>query len=447
MIPHKKGKKYEITYRDPDGKLRSERFDSEKEAILRASCIELMKEQGTFTVTSLKSERLTVNEVIDRFLEEYAAVNWKSNYYANSIPKIDNYIRPAFGNKKVKDVSSKDLTEFYNGLLTTPAVNSKKEYVTASVIERIRVLMHTILQFAKEKEYIDRNPDDTATSPKYHAKERAVWTIEEAQDILRNCKNDTLKMCMFLSINLSGRIGEILGLQWCDVKNLNEESINNGKTFVRITKQLARLNKDAQKKITNQDNKRTYEIFEGVKEDSKSFLALVDLKTDSSVRDVYLTKTVGELLLEYKQRQNLEKIAAGETYQDYDLIIAQPNGRPYEERLMDRMFKKYLRENGYPDVVFHSTRHLSTQIKLKASSGDIKAVQKETGHATPKMVTEQYSDSYIPNKQKMADEVEKMFFAPQKKESDVVEKAISYLREDPKLAELIVSIFERQRIC
>ena len=445
MKPRKVGKKYEITFRDPNGKVCSERYDSMKEAQLRASYIELQKEQGTFTEMTLQNDRMTVNELIDCFLEEYAPSHWKPHYYTNSVPKIDNYIRPVLGEKKIKDVSSMDLTEFYNGLLTTPAKNSKKDYVTTSVIERIKVLLHTILEFAKNKEYIERNPDDAAEAPKYRSKGREVWTIEEAQDILKNCTDRNLKMCMFLAVNLSARISEVVGLRWCEVKNLNEEAINEGKSFVRINKQLARVNKEAYEKITNQDNKRIYFAFPNKKKDVKSFLALVDLKTESGDRVDYLSKTVGEALLKYKEEQDLEKKAAREKYHDYDLVIAQPDGSPYEERLMLKKFKEYLKQNGYPEVVFHSLRHLSTQIKLKASSGDIKAVQKETGHASPKMVMEQYSNSYIPNKQKMADEVEKMFFSSQteKEEEETMKIAISYLEKNPELADMIANLAMR----
>lgn len=152
-------------------------------------------------------------------------------------------------------------------------------------------------------------------------------------------------------------------------------------------------------------------------------------------------------MLKYKKEQDLEKVAAGDKYYYYyGMVIAQPEGRPYEERYMEKKLKSFLTVKGYPEVVFHSLRHLSTQVKLKASSGDIKAVQKETGHATSKMVTEQYSDSYIPNKQKMAEEVEKAFFASEKREegSEIVEKAISCIKKNPELAAIIVKLSEHQ---
>lgn len=97
------------------------------------------------------------------------------------------------------------------------------------------------------------------------------------RDIFKDCEDKNLKMSMYLAMNLSARIGEVLGLQWNDIKNLNEEAVNEGETYVHVSKQISRVNKDALEKIKNQDNKRTYKIFPNEKEDAKSFLALIDL--------------------------------------------------------------------------------------------------------------------------------------------------------------------------
>ena len=62
-----------------------------------------------------------------------------------------------------------------------------------------------------------------------------------------------------------------------------------------------------------------------------------------------------------------------------------------EGQVVSRAFKKLIKKNDLPDVVFHSLRHSSTTYKLKINNGDIKSVQGDTGHAEPKMVTEVYS--------------------------------------------------------
>ena len=66
---------------------------------------------------------------------------------------------------------------------------------------------------------------------------------------------------------------------------------------------------------------------------------------------------------------------------DYNLVIAQDNGRPYEERLISEKIRNLIARYDLKPVVFHSLRHSSTSMKLKISGGDIKAVQGDTGES------------------------------------------------------------------
>ncbi len=89
-------------------------------------------------------------------------------------------------------------------------------------------------------------------------------------------------------------------------------------------------------------------------------LVLKAPKTESSNRTIYLPQAVIDELRTAKARQEQYKAMLGEEYCDYDLVIAQINGRPYEQRIIDKMFYKLIEENSLRPVVFHSLRHSST---------------------------------------------------------------------------------------
>lgn len=129
-------------------------------------------------------------------------------------------------------------------------------------------------------------------------------------------------------------------------------------------------------------------------------------------------------------------------YQDFDLVFAQPNGRPIEERVMDRAFEAFIEENGLPKVVFHSLRHLSTSEKLKASGGDIKAVQGDTGHAQASMVTDVYSHIFDEDRKRMAMLMEKSLFSQSKeKTSNEWDAALQQLQgASPEVRQAILSL-------
>lgn len=120
-------------------------------------------------------------------------------------------------------------------------------------------------------------------------------------------------------------------------------------------------------------------------------LVLKEPKTKTSVRKVFLPKTVAEMLQKrFEVIENLKELF-GEEYTDYNLVFASSCGRPIEGQVINRALKKLIDDNDLPPVVFHSFRHSSITYKLKLNGGDMKSVQGDSGHAQVKMVADVYS--------------------------------------------------------
>ena len=101
----------------------------------------------------------------------------------------------------------------------------------------------------------------------------------------------------------------------------------------------------------------------------------------------------------------------GDEYQDYDLVVALPNGRPCEDRIILKEFEKLREKAGLPRVVFHSLRHSSTTYKLKLNHGDLKATQGDTGHAQIDMITSVYAHILDEDRKINAQKFESAFYA------------------------------------
>lgn len=97
-------------------------------------------------------------------------------------------------------------------------------------------------------------------------------------------------------------------------------------------------------------------------------------------------------------------------YQDFGLVIAHEDGRPYEERQIAFLLRKLTDATGLPPVVFHSLRHCSASLKLQIGGGNIKAVQGDTGHAQSRMVTDLYAHTNNEERRRLAEKVEADFF-------------------------------------
>ena len=446
----KRGSYWEIVYRIPGYKnLFSERFHSEEEANLRCAELELRKRRGTLT-PPVKKEKIgpkSVAELLDEYVHIYGTSHWGDSYYSMTVHRIEDYIKPAIGDLLVRDLTPRRLDQLYSDMLTTPAVilpghKDTTKTISYSVVEKCHCVLRSALSQAVRWGYISSNPAMSAEVPKAPVKRRDVWSPAEAQKALSVCTDLNLKASMLLSIGCSLRLGEILGLQWRHV-HISEESILDNSSVLEIRQELKRSDKSALKALESKKRSNVYFTFPETKPDCKTSLVLKVPKTESSIRDVYIPNSVAQALKDLKEEQARQKESLHGLYQDFDMVIAQPDGRPTEERLLAKEFKKLIQDNNLPMVVFHSLRHLSTSMKLQYSGGDIKAVQGDTGHAQAAMVTQVYSHTFDENRRRVANLMENSFFNPvqktQPKRDEKSEQVLTLLTQSPELADLLLA--------
>lgn len=80
-------------------------------------------------------------------------------------------------------------------------------------------------------------------------------------------------------------------------------------------------------------------------------------KTDSSVRKVFIPKSVAQCLIDLKADQDEIKEVLGNEYQDYNLLMATTFGLPIGDSYLRTKMQEIIDALGLPDVVFHSLRH------------------------------------------------------------------------------------------
>ena len=159
---------------------------------------------------------------------------------------------------------------------------------------------------------------------------------------------NTSYVAMNLSFACSLRMGEILGLTWENV-HISDEDIAADNAYVYIDKELTRASKRA---IETLGEKDIYYIFTPLMPNTSTRIILKKPKTDSSIRKVWLPKTLAYILREWKKSQDELKGFLGDEYQDFNLVVALPNGRPCEDRIILKEFAKLREDAGLPKVVF-----------------------------------------------------------------------------------------------
>lgn len=224
---------------------------------------------------------------------------------------------------------------------------------------------------------------------------------------LDGCKEPKLYVAMNLAFACSLRLGEIIGLQWNNV-HISDADIAADDAHVIIMQELSRVSKDARQFM---DEKDIIQVFPSMMNGTSTNLILKTPKTESSVRKVWLPKTVAYILRKWKEEQEEVKSFFGDEYYDYNLVVALPNGRPCESRVIEKEFNKLKEKLNLPNVVFHSLRHSSTTYKLKLNKGDIKATQGDTGHAQIDMITDVYAHILDEDRKVNAQRFEEAFYA------------------------------------
>ena len=290
---------------------------------------------------------------------------------------------------------------------TTMSVREMGQILT---VRRIHKLLHCCFEQAVRWDLMIRNPAQYATVPKSTRKQRDIWTAETLMKAVELCDDPKLKLAINLAFACSLRIGELLGLTWSCI-DISEESIKNGTAYVYVNKELQRVDRATLRQLEEKDVIFEFPV---LSEKNRTQLVLKKPKTATSVRKVFLPRTVAEMLVDWKKDQDELREALGPEYVDYDLVFTGYYGMPTEASSITASFQKLIKENNLPKVVFHSLRHSSITYKLKLNGGDIKAVQGDSGHAQAKMVTDQYSHILDDDRKRNAQLFENAFY--QKKE-------------------------------
>lgn len=408
----KRNESYSVVfnYVDETGKTKQkwETFRNYKDARKRKAEIEVQLIDESFIPPSTQ----TVAEFLRDFITLYGEKRWGVSSYDANVGLINNYINPILGTTPIQLINVRGVDQFVRKLQSTYSVASLNKghtpkLLSESNIEKIAQLMRTAFKQAVRWDLIPKNPFDNAVLPKVHYKPRDIWTADMIRTALETCTESKLYIAMNLSFACSLRLGEILGLTWSNV-HMTDADIMADNAFVYIDKELTRATLNA---IEALGKKEIFHIFEPMKRDASTRLILKTTKTKSSVRKVWLPKTVAYILREWKKSQDeLRKFYVHE-YEEHDLVISLPKGTPCDGRLIEESFQNLRTKAGLPRVVFHSLRHSSTTYKLKLNHGDLKATQGDTGHAEIDMITKVYAHILDEDRKINAQKFETAFYS------------------------------------
>lgn len=192
-------------------------------------------------------------------------------------------------------------------------------------------------------------------------------TAAQAGDLLKAATDERLEALYVLALHTGMRKGELLGLRWNDV-DLKAQTLHIQGSLQPIP---------------------------------GKGLQVVEVKTESSRRQIRLGTASSEALRRHRVRQAQERLRAGETWTDLDLVFPNTTGRPtHPGNFLRRDFDPLLKRAGVPRVKFHELRHTCATLLL-GEGVHPKIVSELLGHSDITVTLNLYSH-VLPTMQQQA---------------------------------------------
>ena len=413
----KRGNTYSVryNYKDHAGKPCKgwETFKTKAEAQERKITVEKELLDGTFLVP----DTMTVEEMLYKWIPIQSSKHkWSPKTYTQSVAMVQNLIVPYIGKRKVQDLRTYDIEQFYATLSQTPCgqyvhgekqeltENQKKRLLSSTSIHEVHTLLKTAFSYAVDWDLIHKSPAPRE-APKVNTEERTIWDERTMLAALQTIENPALHLAVHMSMILSLREGEILGLQPGDL----DFDAADGRGTITVGRSLQRTEKAALEKT---DPNQIYHIFPDQREGSSSALVLKKPKTKKSSRTLYLTRPLKEELLAWLEKLRQDELAMDGRYRNCGQLFRLPNGMPVAPEALSKWYRTWRAEHPeFEKIVFHGLRHSSATYQLIESGGNIKAVQGNTGHATTGILMDTYAHTQDKPRLELAEKLEADFYS------------------------------------
>jgi integrase len=117
-------------------------------------------------------------------------------------------------------------------------------------------------------------------------------------------------------------------------------------------------------------------------------------KSEAGVHTISLDEENVALLKAWRTRQKSERLRAGESWAESDVVFTRRNGEPLREEYASQRFEILTRRAGLPPIRFHDLRHCAATFGL-AAGVDMKVISATLGHSRHSFTADVYA-SVVP---------------------------------------------------
>ena len=318
-------------------------------------------------------ENMRFRTLCETYFSEYAPNRLKQVTMEHYKSNVRNHLEPVFGNRKLKDISTADITLFLTNLDYKPLT-----------VNKIKIVFHSIMKYAVSQKFIKENPCVGAVwrenTEREYGKIENVLTLQQAQRLMKSLEEYSIFNTIIKLLLLTGmRLGECLGLRWT--------SIDFERRTIFIDKTLSYAN-------------------------NTWFLA--SPKTSRSTRTISIDDKALDVLMKHRDAQNKQKEVVGAAWKHPEMVFTSCTGGWYDRSLLNKQFGRYISRHSEAlglehNVTIHGLRHTNAALLLYAGE-DIENVSAHLGHASTDITSRVYAHMYAEVKVRLAKTVSNALF-------------------------------------
>ena len=266
------------------------------------------------------------------------------------------YVVPALGKQRLQALTAARLNAFYATLLAEGRRVAKAGGgLSPKTVRHVHTMLHKSLHDAVRWGLIAKNPADQADPPRPRRAEMKVWAPEQLRTFLDHVREDRLYAAWLVLATTGMRRGELPGVQWKDVDLSTQRlSVVRALTVVRSVVQVS------------------------------------EPKTAKGRRALALDPATVAALRAHRARQNEERLAWGEGWEDTALVFTLEDGSLIHPTRFSDWFADHSRAAGLPRIRLHDLRHSYATAALSAGI-PAKVVSERLGHANVSITLDTYS--------------------------------------------------------
>lgn len=354
-----KWKRWRVSWREPDGRQRTESFDRKNDAFALADSINTAFLGGV--LKPKENTQHTFDEAADGWLA--SKVDVKASTLNRAKRELKSYLEPRWGGTLLSTIDTTAVQTWVGELAAGTArttSSSHKPLAPSSIRAIVKVDMGGIIDWAVEQEWMDSNPVRRVRLPKKtrEVEDMVFLTIPQVMSLAEKAAQCQTKPRLPLDVDENPNSALILFLAFTGVRIGEATALRVGDVDLE-----ARRVRVARTWTEGLDGRRTLGSPKNGRARNIAFPRLLDKAMKSMV----------------------------EGKADSDWLFTTARGENVDVRnWRNRVWRFAVRESGLGNLNIHALRHTFASIAV-ASGADVKTLQRQLGHSSASITLDVYA--------------------------------------------------------